>query len=131
MPRPMMMFTNATLRRCPPVLVLLTLAGANAVLAQPAKQALPPRALATIQYRVSFPAPQTHYLEVEATVPTDRKPEIELTMPVWTPGSYLVREYARNVEDVAAHAAGAAGAGAAAGGGPALAIDKTRKNHWR
>jgi predicted metalloprotease with PDZ domain len=78
-------------------------------------------ALPAVRYRVSFPAPQTHYLEVEASVPTDRKPEIELTMPVWTPGSYLVREYARNVESVAAR-------------GPAgqpLAIDKTRKNHWR
>jgi predicted metalloprotease with PDZ domain len=130
----MMMFTNATQRPCSrflPSLVALTLTCANASLATgqsakpspPASQAAT-RTLAAMQYRVSFPAPQTHYLEVEATVPTDRKPEIELTMPVWTPGSYLVREYARNVENVSAHAAGSAN-------GPALAVDKTRKNHWR
>jgi predicted metalloprotease with PDZ domain len=87
-----------------------------------AKSAAPPaRTLAAISYTVSFPAPHTHYLEVEATIPTDRKPEIELTIPVWTPGSYLVREYERNVENLAARGAS----------GQALAFEKTRKNHWR
>lgn len=42
-------------------------------------------------------------------------------MAVWTPGSYLVREYERNVEAVAA--AGSAGR--------ALAVDKSAKNRWR
>ncbi len=69
---------------------------------------------APIRYIVRFPAPQTHYVEVEANVPTDGKAELDLMMPVWTPGSYLVREYARNVENLE--------------GAP---IEKTRKNHWR
>src|SRR5262247_4060168 len=73
-----------------------------------------------IRYTLSFPAPQTHYVEITATVPTGRRSDIELMMPVWTPGSYLVREYARNVEGVAAAAAGRA-----------LAVDKTTKNRWR
>src|SRR5438105_245467 len=55
-----------------------------------------------IRYTLSFPAPQTHYLEVTATVPTGRRADVELMMAVWTPGSYLVREYARNVEAVTA-----------------------------
>lgn len=55
-----------------------------------------------IRYTLSFPAPQTHYVEVTASVPTGRRPDVELMMPVWTPGSYLVREYARNVEGVTA-----------------------------
>lgn len=42
-------------------------------------------------------------------------------MPVWTPGSYLVREYARNVEDVRAFG----------NGGAALTIVKSRKNRWK
>lgn len=74
----------------------------------------------TIRYTVRFPAPQTHYIEVEASVPTTGRPRIELMMAVWTPGSYLVREYERNIERVTASA-----------GGRTLAVEKTAKNRWR
>ena len=50
-----------------------------------------------ITYTLRFPAPETHYVEVEATVPAGQ-PAIELMMAVWTPGSYLLREYQRHVE---------------------------------
>ena len=73
-----------------------------------------------IRYTVSFPAPHTHYLEVTAVVPTGGKPDIELMMAVWTPGSYLVREYQRNVERVTASSAGRS-----------LAVEKSEKNRWR
>jgi predicted metalloprotease with PDZ domain len=74
-----------------------------------------------IRYTLNFPAPQTHYVEVTATVPTGGRPDVELMMAVWTPGSYLVREYARNVEAVTASGAG----------GRTLDVDKSKKNHWR
>jgi predicted metalloprotease with PDZ domain len=74
-----------------------------------------------IRYTLSFPAPQTHYVEVTATVPTGRRADVDLMMAVWTPGSYLVREYARNVEAVTALGSG----------GRVLDIDKSKKNHWR
>jgi predicted metalloprotease with PDZ domain len=74
-----------------------------------------------IKYTLRFPAPHTHYVEVEATIPAARQPQLELFMAVWTPGSYLVREYARNVEWVAAKAPD----------GRALEINKTAKNRWR
>ncbi len=74
-----------------------------------------------IRYTVSFPAPQTHYVEVTASVPTSRRPEVELMMAVWTPGSYLVREFSRNVEAVTA----------VSGDGRALAVEKADKNRWR
>jgi predicted metalloprotease with PDZ domain len=74
-----------------------------------------------IRYTLSFPAPQTHYVEVTATVPTGRRADVDLMMAVWTPGSYLVREYARNVEAVTA----------AGPDGRALDVDKSKKNHWR
>jgi predicted metalloprotease with PDZ domain len=74
-----------------------------------------------IRYTVSFPAPHTHYLEVSAVVPTGRQPQVELMMAVWTPGSYLVREFSRNVEAVTA----------AGADGRALNVEKTEKNHWR
>ena len=73
-----------------------------------------------IRYTVRFPAPQSHYAEVTAEVPTNRRPDVDLMMAVWTPGSYLVREYARNVEGVMARGEN----------GRSLAIDKSRKNHW-
>jgi hypothetical protein len=54
--------------------------------------------LEPIRYTLSFPAPYTHYVDVDASIPTDGQPQVDLMMPVWTPGSYLVREYSRNVE---------------------------------
>ncbi|MGE0592398.1 MAG: M61 family metallopeptidase [Vicinamibacterales bacterium] len=80
-----------------------------------AQTAAPP-----LQYTLRFPAPHTHYVEVEARVPAAGRREVELMMAVWTPGSYMVREYARHVEGVEATGAG----------GRALAIDKSRKNRW-
>jgi hypothetical protein len=59
-----------------------------------------------IRFTLRFPAPHTHYVDVEAVYPTGRQPAIEIYMAVWTPGSYLVREYARHVEGVAASADG-------------------------
>lgn len=74
-----------------------------------------------IRYTLSFPAPQTHYVEVEASIPTGGQPAIDVMMPVWTPGSYLVREYSRNVEAVTARAPD----------GRTLRVTKTVKNRWR
>jgi predicted metalloprotease with PDZ domain len=92
-------------------------------IAQPAlaQTAQPAQAAEPIRYTLSFPAPHTHYVEVSAEVPTGRRPQVELMMAVWTPGSYLVREYARNVEGVAA----------AAPDRRELAVEKTDKNRWR
>src|ERR1051325_9557813 len=74
-----------------------------------------------IRYTLSFPAPHTHYAEVTVLVPTDRRADVELMMAVWTPGSYLVREYERNVEGVTA----------AGPDGRALTVVKSDKNRWR
>ena len=75
----------------------------------------------SISYTLRFPAPHTHYVEVEAAVPTGGRPAVEMMMAVWTPGSYLVREFARHVEDLTA----------AAEDGTPLAVEKTAKNRWR
>ncbi|MGH9158927.1 MAG: M61 family metallopeptidase [Vicinamibacteraceae bacterium] len=74
-----------------------------------------------IRYTVRFAAPQTNYVQIEATYPTGGRPEIELMMAVWTPGSYLVREYSRHVEELTAHTST----------GTALRIERSRKNRWR
>jgi len=77
--------------------------------------------LEPIRYTLSFPAPHTHYVEVEAAYPTEGRAHIELMMAVWTPGSYLVREYARHVEALTAADPARA----------PLPVEKTRKNRWR
>lgn len=72
-----------------------------------------------IHYTLRFPAANTHYMEVEAVYPTGGRPQIELFMAVWTPGSYLIREYQRHVENIAAR-----------GSTGALATQKSAKNRW-
>jgi predicted metalloprotease with PDZ domain len=75
-----------------------------------------------IAYTVSMPRPHTHMLEVEARLRYANAPaSVELRMPVWTPGSYLVREFERNVQDF--QPTGEAGS--------ALQWAKTDKDTWR
>jgi predicted metalloprotease with PDZ domain len=74
-----------------------------------------------IRYTLRFPAPHTHYLEVEAVYPTGGRADVDLMMAVWTPGSYLVREYERHVEALTAKGPD----------GRALSATKPAKNRWR
>ncbi len=74
-----------------------------------------------IRYTLRFPTPQSHYVEVEAVVPAAGETSVDLMMAVWTPGSYLVRDYAGQVEYVRATNAA----------GDSLGIAKTQKNRWR
>lgn len=74
-----------------------------------------------------MPEPANHYFEVELNLrnvagSTNLKKNgyIDLKMPVWTPGSYLIREYAKNVEAFRATA-----------NGQPVPADKIRKNTWR
>ena len=55
-----------------------------------------------IEYELRFPEAASHYMEIEASYPTGGRDVVEVMMAVWTPGSYLVREYARHVEDIEA-----------------------------
>lgn len=49
-----------------------------------------------IRYRLLLPDPRTHLLAVEMAVDEVHGPA-RLVMPSWTPGSYLLREFPRNV----------------------------------
>ena len=89
-------------------------------LANTAVNAQQQRAAPDIAFTVSMARPWTHLLEVEMRVRWQQMPAaLELKMPVWTPGSYLVREYARHVQDFEAK------------GGGDLAWEKINKNTWR
>ena len=100
------------------------LAVAAAVLTTSPARAQPARAGAKpgIEYTVSMPQPHTHLLAVEMRVTgAAAGGRMDLVMPVWTPGSYLVREYARHVQDFSA----------TDGSGRPLSWTKLNKNTWR
>lgn len=73
-----------------------------------------------ISYTVTFPEAQAHYAEIEMNITGLNQKLLELKMPVWTPGSYLVREFSKNVESFRAEA-----------GGQAIGAKKTSKNSWQ
>ncbi|MFC1731481.1 M61 family metallopeptidase [candidate division KSB1 bacterium] len=78
-----------------------------------------PQELQPIVYTVTVPAPETQYAEIEVVVPSGGE-EIELMMPVWSPGYYRVENYASRVEDLAAHMQD----------GAALRVDQPEDNRW-
>lgn len=84
-----------------------------------------PRTPVEITFTVAMPKPHTHMLEVgieikrRADVPAPA--EEFLAMPVWTPGSYLIREFQRHVQDFAATDSS----------GQPLKWEKTDKDKWR
>ena len=57
---------------------------------------------APIAYRVSFPAPEHHYAEIEVTFPGVSSQTLEARMSRSSPGRYAVHEYAKNVFEVQA-----------------------------
>ena len=73
-----------------------------------------------IGFEVSFKEPQAHYAEVQMDISGLVKDYVDVKMPVWTPGSYLIREFEKSVEEFKATAAG-----------KAVKVEKVRKNTWR
>lgn len=75
----------------------------------------------SISYTLSVPKPSTHYVAVRARIPTRGRDRLPLMMAVWTPGSYLIRDYPRHLEGFAARAPD----------GTALPWQKVEKHRWR
>jgi predicted metalloprotease with PDZ domain len=74
-----------------------------------------------IRYRISFSDRRHHAVDVTGWIPAGGADTLELVLPVWAPGSYLVRDFARNVERLTAED----------GGGGPLAVEKSAKHRWR
>jgi len=72
-----------------------------------------------IAYTVTFPEAQAHYADIEMNISGLQQNFIDLKMPVWTPGSYLVREFAKNIESFSTSS-----------NGNIIPSPKTRKNCW-
>ena len=74
-----------------------------------------------INFEVSFTEPQAHYAEVQMNLSGLKAPFVDLKMPVWTPGSYLIREFSKNVEGFKAFDSN----------GKEIPFEKINKNTWR
>lgn len=70
-----------------------------------------------IHYSLSIPELHTHYVKVDLEIVVPNKKEVQLSMPVWTPGSYLIREFSKKMECYEATASG-----------KLLLVTKTNKN---
>jgi predicted metalloprotease with PDZ domain len=75
-----------------------------------------------LAYRVDVPTPHEHLIDVTVTIPAaDLGDDVELTLPAWCPGSYLIRDYARLVRDLVV----------TGDDGAPRAATKTDKSTWR
>ncbi|NBA87666.1 PDZ domain-containing protein [Emticicia sp. CRIBPO] len=106
------------LRKCVYFIGVLVLCSVSEVMSQSNS--------ARISYELRMSEPHSHYFEVGMilediqTLPSVKSQGfVEIKMPVWTPGSYLEREYAKNVE------------GFTASSSKKLKTEKVSKNTWR
>jgi len=78
------------------------------------------QAAGEVSHTISFPANKEQLILVRSEFPVSAQ-VTELIMPNWTPGSYLIREYAANVNRISATSAD----------GVALSLRKISKDRWQ
>ncbi len=74
-----------------------------------------------VRYRVGMASRNAHLFDVEARFPVGDEATVHVSWPLWTPGSYLIREYQRHVQELAFTDAV----------GRALPFEKVDKATWR
>lgn len=74
-----------------------------------------------VNYELRMSKPNSHYFEVTMDISDIKGKTVDVKMPVWAPGSYLIREFAKGVNLVRAKD----------GSGKELEVYKTNKNTWR
>ena len=72
-------------------------------------------------YTFRISRPETRRIEVELSVEARGERSLDVRLPVWTPGSYLVREHQRHVDGLKARA----------DDGRDLSVQKIDKSTWR
>ena len=74
----------------------------------------------SVDYKLSMPKPQNHQFHVEMTLNDFKEKALDVSLPVWAPGSYLVREFSKNINLVKAFDEK----------GNPLEVHKKKKNTW-
>ena len=75
---------------------------------------------AEVRHTLSFPQKNNQYVHVNSKFPVTSE-QLELSLPSWNPGSYLIRDFATNLERLQATGPD----------GRQLTITKISKNRWR
>lgn len=70
-------------------------------------------------YRVTLEDPRAHEFEVEMAIEENASNRLLLSLPAWIPGSYMIRDFARNLIDLRVEAQG-----------EAVAVKKLDKQTW-
>lgn len=73
-----------------------------------------------VRYELRMENPNNHYFQVDMYLSDHKAKEVTVKMPVWAPGSYLVREFSKNVNLVKAFDEN----------GQPLQVEKKTKNAW-
>ena len=73
-----------------------------------------------IQYQIGSQLPASHYFDVSIRIDTPDPQGQALRLPNWIPGSYMIRDFARNLLDLKARNAEGE-----------LAIEQIDKSNWR
>lgn len=73
-----------------------------------------------VHYQVAMPQPESHLFEITLQLQDWKLPVLDLRLPVWTPGSYLLREYAKHLQNFSVTA-----------DEQPLPWRKQSKNHWQ
>lgn len=73
-----------------------------------------------LSYRVRPAAPHRHVFSVEIHAKNLPDGPVELSLPAWIPGSYMIRDFARNLIEISAED----------GAGVALPLEKRDKQTW-
>ena len=76
----------------------------------------------TTRFTVAMPRPETHLYTITMEVDPRGARTLDLVLPVWTPGSYLVREFSRHIRDFSAKEKGRR---------RPIEVLKVEKNRWR
>jgi predicted metalloprotease with PDZ domain len=74
-----------------------------------------------IVYHLKMEKPESHYFQVDMELNNLKSNEVIVKLPVWTPGSYLVREFAKNLDMVHAKSED----------GQDLKVEKISKSAWK
>src|SRR5436309_13339746 len=71
-------------------------------------------------YTFRIPQPEARRIEVDLQIEPRGAELLDVRLPVWTPGSYLVREHQRHIDGLRAQ-----------GDGGELPVEKVDKHTWR
>ena len=75
---------------------------------------------APIAYHLSWDQPNTHYFHIRMDIPNADGQDVQVRIPAWRPGRYILQDFAKHIIDFEA----------TDGAGSALKFQKTDKSTW-